>query len=65
MNGFSQCRSTWTQRSEKIKFNWSGGLYNNNGYLSMRKAGKPSKLIGRKYIHLGFKNIFKNSGCKI
>ena len=45
MNGFSQCRNTWTRRSEKIKFNWSGGLYKNNGYLLMRKAGKPSKLI--------------------
>ena len=37
-NGFSSCHSLWTRHSTAIKFNWSGGLYKNNGHLSMRTA---------------------------
>ncbi|XP_063693764.1 uncharacterized protein LOC134825479 isoform X2 [Bolinopsis microptera] len=37
-DGFSSCHSFWTRHSKAIKFNWSGGLYKNNGHLSMRTA---------------------------
>ncbi|XP_063679507.1 uncharacterized protein LOC134815005 isoform X2 [Bolinopsis microptera] len=37
-DGFSSCHSFWTRHSTAIKFNWSGGLYKNNGHLSMRTA---------------------------
>ncbi|XP_063679506.1 uncharacterized protein LOC134815005 isoform X1 [Bolinopsis microptera] len=48
--GFSSCHSFWTRHSTAIKFNWSGGLYKNNGHLSMRTAvnkGMRELLVGQ------------------